>query len=130
MSPELLSQMEGLPVTDLEVDSSNGLTLNDFHIFPQLQTLYLCGSHDDLLAPSQPVLPLLKDLSLVNLTLPDFYDLSSLDALTTLGIFGASCESYEGLDTIPKLSRISCQKEQKESIESQYPDNSYIFLYE
>lgn len=129
ITPEMLKLLEGLPLTEIRISYSNGLTLNEFSVFPQLEILEFCGNHNARLTPDCPDLPNLKELDLRDVTVPDFSGLSSLDSLTSLGIYSAVCESYDGLDQIPQLRQLICTAEQKELIEKQYPDKPYIYSY-
>lgn len=129
ITPDILQQLAGAPVTYLEATFPESVSLSDFSVFPQLESLYYCGIDNFRLELDMPKLPLLKSLTLVNVTVSDFAGLTSLSSLDTLGIFSLDCESYDGLDQIPQLRYIYCKDYQKEVMEKQYPDSSLVYLY-
>lgn len=126
---EIFEQLNGLPLTEIEIAYSNGLSLNEFSVFPQLKILKFSGNHDARLTLDRPDLPYLEELDLRAVTVSDFSGLSSLTSLRSLAIYSTVCESYDGLDQLPQLKELVCTEEQKEMIEKQYPDKSYIYAY-
>ena len=90
ITTEILDQLEGLPLTKIDISYSSRLSLNEFSVFPELENLTYFGDHNAPLTLDQPRLPNLKELDLRSVTISDFSGLSSLTSLSAFGIFVSS----------------------------------------
>lgn len=129
MNTDILTTISSLPLKDLVVRRYQNILLDDFSIFPQLESLTVFGHSKEEAALNLPQLPTLKELELNNLTISDFKSFSSLSSLETLKIFGAEVKSFEGLDQLPNLTYISSTAEQETLFNTQYPESNFIFMY-
>lgn len=129
MNTDILNTISGLPIKDLVVRRYQNILLDDFSVFPQLESLTVFGHSKEEVALKLPNLPTLKELELNNLTISDFKSFSSLSSLEVLKIFGAEVKSFEGLDQLPNLTYISSTAEQETLFNTQYPKNKFIFMY-
>lgn len=127
LNRDMLSCMEGLPLTRLEFSYSHGLTLADFSLLPELKRLFYSGDDSTVFSAKGAKLPKLSSLNIVSATIEDFQDFDALPSLTLLYLYGADVKSYRGLDQIPGLRQLICTKEQEAAIQELFPEEEYIF---
>ena len=125
--PDLLSYLKELPIRDLETTRVQGLTLRDLQALPLLQRLcYRTGQETLEELTGEPLsFPELIELDMKGLAIESLTCLSELHALERVGIYESQIQSYEGLESLPSLTDIWALPEQKEQLNTLYPENTW-----
>ncbi len=128
MDSNILSELNGLPLTSLTFYYSHNLKLEDIQGLENLEYLGIWGDGESLFEMGENNnLPRVWHIALAGMKIDDFSNLDAIPNLTRLEIHGADVINYQGLDRLPRLNNIVCSPEQREEIDRVYPDNEFLF---
>ncbi len=128
LDSNILSELNGLPLTSLTFYYSHNLKLEDIQGLENLEYLGIWGDGESMFEMGENNnLPRVWHIALAGMKIDDFSDLEAIPNLTRLEIHGADVINYKGLDRLPRLNNIVCSPEQREEIDRVYPDNEFLF---
>ena len=128
LDSNILSELNGLPLTSLTFYYSHNLKLEDIQGLENLEYLGIWGDGESLFEMGENNnLPRVWHIALAGMKINDFSNLDAIPNLTRLEIHGADVINYQGLDRLPRLNNIVCSPEQREEIDRIYPDNEFLF---
>ena len=123
--PGLLRQLKTLPLTDLEVTHTAGVTIRDLEVFEGLRRLqYDIGEENEpeILSGEPLHFPEMRELTLKRLDIESLTCLREMKKLEVLGIYDSECRDYEGLGKFRNLRLIYVREEQGRKIRAALPD--------
>ncbi|MBQ8161290.1 MAG: protein kinase [Clostridia bacterium] len=125
MNRYLFDILKDTQIQDLEVTHAEGVPFLSLQALPRLRRLYFYADTYEEIPSGVWNFPSLRWLDLKNVGMESFHCLSAMQSLESLFIYACDVQDFHGLEELPNLKKIDCTPDQKDALESLYPDHAW-----